>query len=264
MQAITETTTHLTRRGSARRIHDWIDGLARSPRKTATIAAMATALFATLAVTAATNTAALLPFDQAVQAWIMGIREPWLNRFMIAFTFLGTRWVIVGLALILAGWSWKTGRQRMLVTFIIVAMAVNPLIEHTLKEIVGRPRPDLDRLLRGRGPSFPSGHVLASTAFYGMLPLLVWKSSTKVWTRLLAASGAVVMSVGMAFSRVYLDVHWSVDATAGFILGTVMVIVTGRLHHWAEHRKGQVERGAERGRTTELSAQHRPATATAR
>ncbi len=96
--------------------------------------------------------------------------------------------MIVGSAVVLAVWAWKTGRQRLLVTFIVLAVAINPLIEHTLKELVGRPRPDLNRLLPGRGPSFPSGHVFASTAFYGMLLVLVWKTIRKVWLRLATAT----------------------------------------------------------------------------
>lgn len=221
---------------AGRELHDRIENLARDSRKTGILAGIAAAVFVVLTITAVTNAAALLPFDEAMQRSIMGIREPWLNRSMIVFTFLGTRWVIVGSALVMAVWAWKTGRQRLLVTVILLAVAINPLIEHTMKELVDRPRPDLDRLLPGRGPSFPSGHVLASTSFYGMLPVLIWKTSRKVWLRLATASGALVLSLGMAFSRVYLDVHWTVDASAGFILGFVLVVITAQLHRWTERR----------------------------
>ena len=57
--------------------------------------------------------------------------------------------------------------------------------------------------------------MLASVGFYGMLPLLVAETSRRVWLRRSVLVGAVAMSAGMVFSRVYLDVHWTVDATAG-------------------------------------------------
>ena len=41
------------------------------------------------------------------------------------------------------------------------------------KIVVGRDRPDLERMVNGHGPSFPSGHVMASVALWGLLPLVV-------------------------------------------------------------------------------------------
>ena len=56
--------------GAVGAMHDWIEKLASSSGKTITIAATAAVAFTALAITAVTNTAALLPFDHAAQAWI--------------------------------------------------------------------------------------------------------------------------------------------------------------------------------------------------
>jgi len=75
-----------------------------------------------------------------------------------------------------------------------------------------------------------------------MLPFIVWESTRRRWLRTGALVGAAFMGVGMAFSRVYLDVHWTVDATAGLILGLVLVICTYRTYRWLDGRRS---RGAE-------------------
>src|SRR3546814_4403162 len=59
---------------------------------------------------------------------------------------------------------------RPLAWTLLAATAARPLLEWTLKELVDRPRPNIDRLVAGNGPSFPSGHVMAAIAIWGLLP----------------------------------------------------------------------------------------------
>ena len=61
------------------------------------------------------------------------------------------------------------------------AVLLNPLFEVGFKELVDRVRPSLDQLVSGNGPSFPSGHVLASVGFYGLLPFLTLKCSDRLF-----------------------------------------------------------------------------------
>src|SRR3546814_20617547 len=56
---------------------------------------------------------------------------------------------------------------RPLAWTLLAATAARPLLEWTLKELVDRPRPNIDRLVAGNGPSFPSGHVMAAIAIRG-------------------------------------------------------------------------------------------------
>ncbi|MGQ0670642.1 MAG: phosphatase PAP2 family protein, partial [Actinomycetota bacterium] len=138
----------------------------------------------------------------------------------------GTRYVIGALGVVLATWTLITRRCRVVLFVVVVAFAMNPLVEWALKAAVDRPRPELLTLVRGRGPSFPSGHVIASVGFYGMLPLLVAGITSRFAIRVAAflAVTAVILAVG--FSRTYLGVHWFTDVVGGFLLGTVVVLGT--------------------------------------
>ena len=71
----------------------------------------------------------------------------------------------VALAVLAVVKRWKIG----------VAVAVNLagiyVLNEIIKHIVRRPRPDFPHLVFEQGYSFPSGHAMVSTAFYGFIVL---------------------------------------------------------------------------------------------
>lgn len=183
--------------------------------------------FVTLALLAAFAQSFLLWVDEPVQRWVISVRRGWLNDFMIGVSWLGTRYVIGGLLAIVTAWSLVTGRCRRAVLVLLVAFALNPLLEWSLKALVDRPRPDLLLLGRGRGPSFPSGHVLASFGFYAMLPALIpWDAGRRRSLGVAIVGVGVVLAV--AFSRVYMGVHWTSDVVGGLLVGTIAIVATYR------------------------------------
>ncbi len=98
---------------------------------------------------------------------------------------------------------------------VAVNLAAEALINEIIKRIVGRPRPPIEhRLIAERGFSFPSGHAMASTAFYGFLIYLVyryWRRAVK-WIAIVLL--ALIPPIVMA-TRVYLGVHYASDVLAG-------------------------------------------------
>ena len=113
----------------------------------------------------------------------------------------------------------------------LVATFSRPLLEFAVKALVDRERPDLDRLVAGNGPSFPSGHVMASIALWGLLPLVVslYTRRREVWWASVAVAGTLI--AGIAASRVYLGVHWFSDVTAGLVVGAFFLIGVETLLH---------------------------------
>lgn len=190
------------------------------------IITIAMAAFTALAIFAITSEATLLRFDRPMQDLLLESRTAWLNRTMVWLTFLGTRYAIALAALGLLSWSWITKRHRSFVLIIIAAALLNPIVEVGFKELVDRVRPTVDQLLPGNGPSFPSGHVLATVGFYGLIPLLAWEATRNVWARFAALVGSMAIVVAVTVSRPYLDVHWTTDAIAGVLLGTALVVGT--------------------------------------
>lgn len=179
-----------------------------------------------LALLAAFADPLLLRVDRPVQGWVIGLRERWLNEALAWVSRLGTRYVIGALGVVLATWTLITGRCRVVLFVVVVAFALNPLVEWALKAAVDRPRPELLTLVRGRGPSFPSGHVIASVGFYGVLPALVAGITSRFAIRAAAFLAVTIIILGVGFSRIYLGVHWFTDVLGGFLLGTVVVLGT--------------------------------------
>ena len=207
----------------------WLPGLVaalRDRRTALLLVTLAMSGFAALTVAAAAFEPTLLRFDRSVQQWLLESRTDWLNQAMILLTFLGTRYVIAAAALGLLVWSYITKRHQALVLVILGAALLNPLVEIGFKELVDRVRPATDQLLPGNGPSFPSGHVLAAVGFYGLIPIFAWEAIRNVRIRSLVALGSLAAMAVVVVSRPYLDVHWTTDAIAGVLLGTVLVIAS--------------------------------------
>src|SRR5215471_4603087 len=84
--------------------------------------------------------------------------------------------------------------------------------------------------------SFPSGHPLAATVFYGFAAILLWSYiAPKVWRVVIGtAIAAVILMVG--FSRVYLGAHYPTDVLAGFLEGVAWLSFVGIIT--SRHRPG--------------------------
>ena len=74
--------------------------------------------------------------------------------------------------------------------------------------------------------SFPSGHTAASFTAASAL----YAGGTRLWIP------AAVLSLLIAFSRMYLYVHYPSDVLAGLILGTCLGFVGKRMLSWLESR----------------------------
>ncbi len=182
------------------------------------------ALFLFLAIAAAVGSSRLLlTWDEPVQRFVEDSRTPALDSFFLGVSRLGSTIpvIVIGTAAVLITWH----RCRAVALAIAFSMLARPLTEFLLKELVGRDRPELVRLVHGTGPSFPSGHVMATIALWGLLPLVVGlftRRRTAWWASVVVAGTIIVL---VAASRVYLGVHWLSDVTGGIVLGSFFLLV---------------------------------------
>lgn len=94
-----------------------------------------------------------------------------------------------------------------------------------LKPLIARVRPyDFDPSIvllipKEKDFSFPSGHTLAS--FEGAVSLILYHKKSGI--------AAVVLASLIAFSRLYLMVHYPLDVITGVILGTAFAFIASRL-----------------------------------
>jgi membrane-associated phospholipid phosphatase len=181
------------------------------------------ALFVLLAVGAVFD---LLVWDEPITRALIDLRTPTLDHVARRVSWFGSTKVVFALAAVLALAAWRRC-PRLALAIVIIALA-RPLTEHVLKELVGRERPQGDQLVPGRGPSFPSGHPLATAASWGLVPLVVglytarravwWTSAVVVWA----------LAVTVAASRVWLGVHWTSDVVASLLLASLGVLAAER------------------------------------
>ncbi|EFA22864.1 phosphatase PAP2 family protein [Bifidobacterium gallicum] len=161
-------------------------------------------------------------FDETVYSWFAAhLISPALTPFMKACTFLGSAWPLIIISLLMLA----IVRNRRLGAAVCINLALIFGLNTLFKEIVRRPRPSEHRIIQEWGYSFPSGHAMVNTAFYGFLIVLLWWFCRNVWLRWL---GTVVLAalIGIIIvSRVYLGVHYPSDVSAGFLFSVAYLIV---------------------------------------
>ena len=165
-----------------------------------------------------------ISFDLPILDWIQAnLQSGFMDTFMPFITKFGdhgTFWMVISALLLIFPKTRKTGLGM------AIAMMIGLLICNvTLKPLVGRIRPyDLQAELgvtiqllgeRMHDFSFPSGHTIAS--FEASVVLL--KNSKKM------GIPAMILAVLIAFSRLYLYVHYPTDVIVSVILGSLFALI---------------------------------------
>jgi undecaprenyl-diphosphatase len=109
-------------------------------------------------------------------------------------------------------------RQRYHAAQLVVVTILGALLlSACLKAALPRVRPDpWFGVPVPRSGSFPSGHALVAMAFFGGLAAVLARRTPRLGLRLALAAGAVVASLLVGLSRVYLGVHYPSDVVAGY------------------------------------------------
>jgi undecaprenyl-diphosphatase len=168
-------------------------------------------------------------WDVPIQHWVEDHRTSALDTLFLTVSRMGSNVVIFSLGLVAAVVAWF--RCPPLSIAIIGAVALRPVFEFVMKDVVSRPRPDFDRMVDGIGFSHPSGHVFATVTLYSLLPAVaaLYLGRRRVWWGVWAFVVALVPLVAMC--RVYLGVHWATDAFAGLLLGGLYLAAVERIFH---------------------------------
>lgn len=137
--------------------------------------------------------------------------------------------IIAATITIVMAWRW---RSRTPVILMVSAVAGSLTFTSVGKAIVGRARPPLADAVPPYeyAFSFPSGHTLNSTVIAGMVAYLVGRRLKSRLGRALCVLSAVVWSVAMGLSRVFLGHHWFTDVIFAWLLGLAWVALLITAH----------------------------------
>lgn len=119
----------------------------------------------------------------------------------------------VSLFFLIAG-RWAT------TVYVLLTVGGGIAISGVAKEFFDRPRPDL--VPHGsfvHTSSFPSGHSMMAAVAYLSLGVLVARVLPRYALRVYVMTVAVLLTVFVGISRVYLGVHWPTDVAAGWLAG---------------------------------------------
>ena len=108
---------------------------------------------------------------------------------------------------------------------IFLNLVIESLLNALLKNIIQRPRPEGIKLIIEKGYSFPSGHSMASMAFYGFIIYLIYKyvKNKKIKWTLIVLLSILIISIGL--SRIYLGVHYTSDVIGAFLISISYLII---------------------------------------
>jgi undecaprenyl-diphosphatase len=191
-------------------------------RRWAVPATLVTVLIALSLLVTIDRGAAALAVDRPVTHWAVGARTTGWTAFFRGITNLGNPGVAFTGGLVLVVFT--VFRSRLAALLLLVATLVRPLLSTAVKDLTDRARPPVHHLVVAGGASYPSGHVLAATVFWGAVPatVLVW-SAARGFVRT-ASAFAVAAVIVVAASRVYLGVHWLSDVIAGALFGSLLLV----------------------------------------
>ena len=163
-------------------------------------------------------------FDDSVRDFMMQHQNPAVRNFMRCVSLLGDWPTHAAVGLLLLVLAWRRGSEEWTRIFLamLLAMMLAGVVGTVIKRTVPRARPSVYTDTRWGGPrftskyhSFPSGHVGASTAFFGVLLI----------ARRRIGLVCLAIPILIGFSRMYIGAHYLSDVVCAAVLGTLCAFV---------------------------------------
>ena len=166
-------------------------------------------------------------FDETVQQFLIQHQNRTFRKVMQSVSRFGDWPEHVALGLILTGIAWWRGSKKWTRIFLamLIALALAGVIGRVIKISTGRARPSVKTEEVWNGPrfssnyhAFPSGHVAASSAFFGIL----------LFTRRRIGLACMPVPIVIGFSRMYVAAHYLSDVVCAAVLGLICAWIVWR------------------------------------
>lgn len=155
----------------------------------------------------------------SIQAW-----PDWVQPFMMVVTSVGQPAVTLAIAFAISALGLMRANVPLVVSGLVAAGTLG--VGTLLKILLHRDRPITDYVLMMRFEtfSFPSGHSLGSMVSFGLLAYLLWHFLPHPWGLvLIGVLTLLIFFIGV--SRIYLGAHYPSDVLAGWLVGSVALVI---------------------------------------
>jgi undecaprenyl-diphosphatase len=208
----------------------WISRLVRALRSDGRMlvafVALAALAFVFLKLASEVGEGETMGFDRAILRGLrtagdasLPVGPEWLRYAMVDITALGGATGLTLLTTIVVGFLAVT-RKHATAAFVAGAVIGGSLLGGLLKGVFERARPDVvPHLVEVFDASFPSGHAMNSAVVFLTLGALLARAQEKRPVRIYIVSVAMLLTLAVGCSRVYLGVHWPSDVVAGWCVG---------------------------------------------
>ena len=184
--------------------------------------------------------------DRAVLLWFRTPGHPanllgpdWFEEMVRDVTALGSYAFVIIIVTAAAGYL-LLKRKYGLALLLLAAEGGGMLISSLLKEWFDRPRPDLEHAARVFTASFPSGHATLSAVTFLTLGALLTRVTADRKSKIYFMAVAIVLTILVGLSRLYLGVHYPSDILAGWCIGSAWAVLCWGGALWLQ-RRGSVE-----------------------
>ena len=179
-----------------------------------------------------------LSIDLTITHGVQSINIPFFLSLMTYLTWVGLSPQVFIITLIIIVALYVLGYHFEATASLIAALIVE-LLNLLIKLLVHRSRPSTNlihvtNLLNSY--SFPSGHVMFYTGFFGFICFLIFTLLKPSWKRtlLLLVFGSHVVLIGL--SRIYLGEHWASDVVGAYLIGGLCLIGFIHFYRWGKSR----------------------------
>ena len=161
--------------------------------------------------------------DVLISEWFRTSATPSITARMALISSIASTGAVLGLCIAASVFlAWRRRWYELLALALVVPGGL--LLNLLLKMAFARGRPawgDVDLI----GYSFPSGHAMIATLFYGLLGVFFVLRVQSRWWRTVAIAFAAAIICAVGFSRIYLGAHYFSDVVAAMAAGAAWLAI---------------------------------------